>query len=128
MWMFTKVQCYGFSRVVWIHRLTRPSFELLFEFEKQLCLPQVVQNHTFMSRFNDSELSKMDMGPLWAEILDYDEAFSLVSAHDSTIYPLMTSLGEKVWNATDFPAYASMMILEVRKSCRCLCVEKFQNK
>jgi len=75
-------------------------------------LDYVVQNYTFMSRFNDSELSKMDMGPLWAEILDYDEAFSLVSAHDSTIYPLMTSLGEKVWNATDFPAYASMMILE----------------
>ena len=68
-----------------------------------------------MSRYNDSELSKMDMGPLWAEITESAESFSLFSGHDSTIYPLMASLGEKVWNATDFPAYASMMLIEVRR-------------
>ena len=84
------------------------------------------------SRFNDSELSKMDMGPLWAEIMDHitpvvvkkkkanedDEnknndnvKFALYSGHDSTVLPLMASLG--VWNTTDFPPYASMMIVEV---------------
>lgn len=39
---------------------------------------------------------------------------TLVSAHDSTIVALMTSLGPRVWNLTDFPFYASMMIIEVR--------------
>ena len=55
----------------------------------------------------------MDMGPLWAEIMESTEDFALFSAHDSTIYSLMSSLGEKVWNATDFPPYASMMLIEV---------------
>mmetsp|Transcript_6453 Transcript_6453/g.13323 ORF Transcript_6453/g.13323 Transcript_6453/m.13323 type:complete len:594 (+) Transcript_6453:145-1926(+) len=75
----------------------------------------VVQNKTFVSRFNDSELSKMDMGPLWAEVMDSDETFSLFSGHDSTIYPLMSTLGERVWNATDFPPYASMMLIETHE-------------
>ena len=96
-------------------------FVFVFEFRNDDCnsppLPstsfQVVQNMTFISRFNDSELSKMDMGPLWAEILESEKPFNLFSAHDSTVYPLMTTLGERVWNATDFPAYASMMLIEV---------------
>lgn len=67
-----------------------------------------------MSRYDDGELSKMDMGPLWAEIMESQEPFALFSGHDSTVFPLMASLGEKVWNATDFPAYATMMIIEVR--------------
>jgi len=75
----------------------------------------VVQNRTFISRFNDSELSRLDMGPLWAEILESNQTFALFSAHDSTVYPLMTCLGEKIWNATDFPAYASMMIIEIHE-------------
>jgi len=73
----------------------------------------VVQNMTFINRFNDSELSKMDMGPLWAEIVESKEDLALFSGHDSTIYPLMMSLGEKVWNATDFPPYGSMMLIEL---------------
>ena len=89
-----------------------------------------------VSRFNDSELSKMDIGPLLAEIMDYitpvvvnkkadDDKnngsnadpnhvkFALYSGHDSTVLPLMASLGAKIWNATNFPAFASMMLLEV---------------
>jgi hypothetical protein len=74
------------------------------------------------------------MAPLWAEIMDYITPviardggsggdgdgdtgpikFALYSGHDSTIIPLMASLGPRVWNNTDFPYYASMMILEVR--------------
>ncbi len=96
----------------------------------------IIQNKTFVGLFNGSELSKMDMGPLWAEIMDSDETFSLFSGHDSTIYPLMASLGERVWNATDYPPYASMMLIEVStaraimdvillKNCNQLCCQLF---
>ncbi|MGK3752007.1 MAG: hypothetical protein ACI8RD_004311 [Bacillariaceae sp.] len=84
------------------------------------------------NRYNDSELSKMDMGPFWNEIVDYIKPvikekknndnngetdyvkFALYSGHDSTIAPLMASLSPKIWNNTNFPWYASMMIIEVR--------------
>ena len=68
------------------------------------------------------------MGPFWAEVMDYiipvitkgeeEKAvkFALYSGHDSTILPMMASLGRNVWNATNFPAYASMMIIEVSRS------------
>lgn len=75
-------------------------------------------------RFNDSEYAKRDMSALWMEILDHINPvmdpnqdhvkMSLYSGHDSTIIPLMASLGGKMWNNTDFPYYASMMIIEVR--------------
>jgi hypothetical protein len=67
----------------------------------------------------------MVMGPLWAEIMDYimpvlldDKTkdavkFALYSGHDSTLSALMASLSPKLWNRTDFPWYASMMIIEV---------------
>jgi hypothetical protein len=80
------------------------------------------------------------MAPLWVEIMDYitpvinggsipsesDDndnqqqqrqhiKFALYSGHDSTIIPLMASLSPKVWNTTNFPYYASMMIIEVRR-------------
>ena len=80
----------------------------------------MIHNTTFSSAYNDAELAKLEMGPLWSEILEVKDQhphqfLSLFSAHDSTIYPLLLSLGgTKVWNvSTDFPPYASMMILEV---------------
>mmetsp|Transcript_19167 Transcript_19167/g.35778 ORF Transcript_19167/g.35778 Transcript_19167/m.35778 type:complete len:94 (+) Transcript_19167:891-1172(+) len=68
---------------------------------------------------------------MWAEILDFIEPviqteksdgekfkehvkFALYSGHDSTIAPLMASLSPNLWNDTDFPWYASMMLIEVR--------------
>ena len=88
------------------------------------------------------------MGPLWSEILDVKhqhphQFLSLFSAHDSTIYPLLLSLGgTKVWNvSTDFPPYASMMILEVNtygtlfflcssifRTCSVWCCDAFGNR
>ena len=73
----------------------------------------------------------MDMGPFWNEIVDYIKPvikekkndnnvetdyvkFALYSGHDSTIAPLMASLSPNIWNNTNFPWYASMMIIEVR--------------
>lgn len=98
--------------------------------------------------YNDSEYSKLAMAPLWAEIMDYitpvitrrsDDGtdngnikFALYSGHDATIIPLMASLGPRVWNKTNFPYYASMMLLEVRvlvirySICVCFSVDSFK--
>lgn len=82
----------------------------------------------FPYRFNDAAFSKLSIGPLWAEIhanlavaadkgaeVGSFPAFALFSAHDSTILQLMSSLGPLVFNATDFPPYASMMIIEIHE-------------
>lgn len=78
-----------------------------------------------------SEHAKLGMGPLWAEILDNIYPFimegpdayfeempvapklAVFSGHDTTIMPLLASLGENLWNETDWPPYASMFIIEV---------------
>jgi hypothetical protein len=72
------------------------------------------------------------MGPLWAEIMEnirpwitleedqIDEdmvmapKLALFSGHDSTLMPLLASLGPKLWNDTDWAPYASMFLIEVR--------------
>ncbi|KAL7562211.1 hypothetical protein ACA910_013466 [Epithemia clementina (nom. ined.)] len=77
---------------------------------------------------NNAEFSKVAMGPLWSEILHHIKAasrgetvgnptpakLSLFSGHDSTLIPLLASLG--VWKLTDWwPSYASMMLIEVHE-------------
>lgn len=86
-----------------------------------------IRNETIVNRFNDAKWSKLVMAPLWAEILDHilpviqgnnDEhglKFAFYSAHDSTIARLMASLSPRLWNITDFPWYASMMIIEIHE-------------
>lgn len=77
--------------------------------------------------FNDSDYAKRDMSALWMEILDHiypvldskninmdHVKMALYSGHDSTLAPLMASLGRQMWNDTNFPYYASMMVIEVR--------------
>jgi hypothetical protein len=74
---------------------------------------------------NNGSYAKLGMGPLWADIMDYiypfiiddDEdvpktSLSIVSGHDSTIVPLLISLGPKVWDQIH-PPYASMIVLEL---------------
>lgn len=46
---------------------------------------------------------------------------ALFSGHDTTIIPLLTSLGPRVWNLTDWPPYASMVLIEVRVLLAILC-------
>lgn len=74
---------------------------------------------------NDGAYAKLGMGPLWSEILenirsiiDADDGqplpnhLALISGHDTTILPLLVTLGPDVWDG-QWPPYASMMIIEV---------------
>jgi hypothetical protein len=76
-----------------------------------------------------SAYAKHAMAPLWAEImenihpiLDPEEGerewpppkLAVFSAHDTTVMPLLASLGPNLWNDTDWPPYASMILIEVR--------------
>jgi hypothetical protein len=67
------------------------------------------------------------MAPLWLEIMenvapwlqeeDYEVNFpklAVFSGHDTTIMPLLASLGPLLWNDTDWAPYASMLVIEVR--------------
>jgi Histidine phosphatase superfamily (branch 2) len=89
----------------------------------------------FPQVYNNSEFSKVAMGPLWAEILDIlspitnsktthsampTNKLHLISGHDSTIIPLLASIG--VWsmendndNSFDWPPYATMVLLELHQ-------------
>jgi hypothetical protein len=69
------------------------------------------------------------MGPLWAEIMENinpivdpnarqdgsppPAKFALFSGHDDTIMPLLATLGPNVWDGSDWPPYASMVLIEV---------------
>ena len=90
---------------------------------------------TSLSHHVVSEHAKLGMGPLWAEIMDNINMFigeeaaneaanealplaprlALFSGHDTTIMPLLASLGPKLWNDTDWASYASMFIIEVSR-------------
>jgi hypothetical protein len=83
-------------------------------------------SNVFPFLYDKSELSKVAMGPLWSEILDpimpiltggdrgaAANKLHVISGHDSTIIPLLASIG--VWNLDDWPLYASMMLLEVHE-------------
>ena len=39
---------------------------------------------------------------------------AVFSGHDTTVMPLLASLGPHLWNDTDWPPYASMLLIEVR--------------
>ena len=75
---------------------------------------------------NNGAYAKLAMGPLWAEILNNIQPIinaddrgppahrlALFSGHDTTILPLLVSLGPDVWDG-EWPPYASMMIIEVQ--------------
>lgn len=77
----------------------------------------------------DAVYAKLSMAPLWAEIMeiinkvigeDGGDSFTvtpklaLYSGHDSTIMPLLASLGPNLWNDTEWAPYAAMVLLEVR--------------
>jgi hypothetical protein len=96
-----------------------------------------IQTFTKVMKFNDSQYAKLALGPLWYEIMQninpYLEGtsdsqhneqpqveltapkFALFSGHDTTIMPLLASLGPKLWNDTDWAPYASMMLIELHE-------------
>ena len=87
---------------------------------------QNIRQYTMLAKHNDSEYSKLSMGPLWAEILDIilpivdpddreppENKLALIAGHDTSIIPLMASLDPDAWDDVEWPPYASMMIIEV---------------
>jgi ubiquitin-like domain-containing CTD phosphatase 1 len=92
-----------------------------------------IMEDVFSFRYNDAAYSKLAMGPMWAEIMDnikpivdtntynYDDRppphtkLALFSGHDTTIMPLLATLGPNVWDGTTWTPYASMMILEIHE-------------
>mmetsp|Transcript_2565 Transcript_2565/g.4133 ORF Transcript_2565/g.4133 Transcript_2565/m.4133 type:complete len:601 (-) Transcript_2565:128-1930(-) len=101
------------------HKYGTELFERLTKFDTQRAV--------FPYIYNDGEYSKVAMGPLWAEIFEAiepivnggsdrglsDNKLHVVSGHDTTLVPLLASLG--IWNVEMWPAYASMMLLEVHE-------------
>jgi hypothetical protein len=83
----------------------------------------------FPFSYNDGLYSKLAMGPLWDYILKNIMPFSsssaattpqgpkmaLFSGHDTTIMPILATLGGDVWNGIDWTPYASMLIIEVHE-------------
>jgi ubiquitin-like domain-containing CTD phosphatase 1 len=71
------------------------------------------------------------MGPLWKEIManilpivDSDRhppsgtpppKLALFSGHDTTLMPLLATLGARVWSGTEWAPYASMVMIEIHR-------------
>lgn len=84
-------------------------------------------------KHNDAAYAKLGMGPLWHEMManirpiveETEKAaedgggvppkLALFSGHDSTLQPLLASLGEDVWDGKLWSPYASSMLIEVHK-------------
>lgn len=99
-------------------------FERLFNFS-------VAQN-TYHYRYNDAEYCKLGMGPMWSEIManilpitSYEDdgkgtppptvpKLALFSGHDTTILPLLNTLGPDVWDG-EWTPYASMLAIEIHE-------------
>ena len=98
-------------------------FQRLYDFD--------VKKYGLTILANDAEYSKLGIGPLWVEIMGNVNAIikeeesiccplrtppklALFSGHDTTIMPLLASLGPKVWDGS-WPAYASMLLIEVHE-------------
>eukprot|EP00547_Thalassionema_nitzschioides_P006642 CAMPEP_0194217684 /NCGR_PEP_ID=MMETSP0156-20130528/21979_1 /TAXON_ID=33649 /ORGANISM="Thalassionema nitzschioides, Strain L26-B" /LENGTH=583 /DNA_ID=CAMNT_0038946799 /DNA_START=48 /DNA_END=1799 /DNA_ORIENTATION=- len=93
-------------------------------FERLMKLGTQVEVFPFLH--NDATYSKLAMGPLWAEILDKilpiidrgdrgaaRNKLHVISGHDTTLIPLLASLG--IWGLDKWPPYASMFLLELHE-------------
>jgi hypothetical protein len=90
-----------------------------------------IQTYNMVMKYNDAAYARLSMAPLWAEIMDRvdpvvnDESrdqwgraipkLALFSGHDTTIMPLLASLGPNLWNDKDWAPYASMLLIEVHE-------------
>ena len=78
-----------------------------------------VKNFTFAYKYNNGAFPKLGMGPLWYEIMSNilpivnpptkdgnkdppPPKFALFSGHDTTLMPLLASLGDKVWSGLEW--------------------------
>lgn len=82
------------------------------------------QMYNYIVTANEAEYAKLAMQPMWNEIMvkmhphmEGDalglNKLALFSGHDTTIIPLLASLG--VWNDTAWPPYASMVVIELHE-------------
>jgi len=83
-----------------------------------------IQRHNIVMKHNGAEYAKLGMGPLWYEIMQHinhviDEEsapkLALFAGHDTTLMPLLASLGPELWKDTEWAAYASMMVIEIHE-------------
>jgi len=91
-----------------------------------------IKNFTFSYKYNNAAYPKLGMGPLWKEIMAnilpiIDSAnnppsdtpppkLALFSGHDTTLMPILATLGDKVWDGTEWSPYASMIQLEIHET------------
>mmetsp|Transcript_22544 Transcript_22544/g.39693 ORF Transcript_22544/g.39693 Transcript_22544/m.39693 type:complete len:669 (+) Transcript_22544:191-2197(+) len=90
-----------------------------------------IKNFTFPYKYNNAAYPKLGMGPLWKEIMAnilpiVDSAnnpssgtpppkLALFSGHDTTLMPILATLGDNVWDGTDWAPYASMLQIEIHE-------------
>lgn len=90
-----------------------------------------VKNFTFSYKYNDAAYPKLGMGPLWKEIMANilpivdstnhpssgtpPPKLALFSGHDTTLMPILATLGDKVWSGTEWAPYASMVQIEIHE-------------
>jgi hypothetical protein len=82
------------------------------------------QMYVYNVKANEAEYAKLAMQPLWYEIMmkvyphiqgqtNELNKLAVFSGHDTTIVPLLASLG--VWNDSAWPPYASMVVIELHE-------------
>lgn len=99
-----------------------------------------VKKFNFRYKYNDAAYAKLEMGPIWKEIMDnirpiVDPSSStltstggaddntnppppklaLFSGHDTTLMPVLATLGPQVWSGTEWAPYASMILIEIHE-------------
>ena len=81
-----------------------------------------IQKYTTIMKHNNAQYARLGIGPLWFEIMKNinnvirdEEApkLALFAGHDTTLMPLLATLGPELWKDTEWASYASMMLIEV---------------
>jgi Histidine phosphatase superfamily (branch 2) len=118
------------NETAWSEEYGHDLLQRLYDFETKL--------YVLNAKAENAEYSKLGMSFLWNEIMtklnahvrrndhsvshNYDdnddsgaahEKLLLIAGHDTTIIPLLATLG--VWNDTTWPTYASMILLELHQ-------------
>jgi Histidine phosphatase superfamily (branch 2) len=111
----------------WAAQYGTDRFQRLYEYG--------VQKYTYNLKANGAEYAKLGIGPLWYEIIqqwrsvmlvpavaddndndnDHDRIpkLHIISGHDTTIMPLLAALDPNLWPDSEWPAYASLLVMEL---------------
>ena len=114
------------TTVVNFHTFASKAILFFFSIFNSFSFGQAAHPFLFPMYYNNGEHSKLAMGPLWDGIMkhispllsknnpDLVPKMALISGHDSTIMPLLATLG--LWNGVDWTPYASMFLIEVHET------------